>query len=235
VNPQLFKILRKSLPPIAIFFAFVAAITYLTCTYMSDQNPWLRKLWQVSASAGLIAWILEMACRRFDAGDAKASRNELETTKMLAAKLKFQSTPQEIPAENRPAFTDSVSTFNGQKFMIFCADEQIDRIFATDLAMLLIQCGWIHPSGLRQLAIHPFKLYQLPPPGIRVCLPFRFGKPEPSSIEAAVALFYALEKSGIGMVKYPSNHYPEIDDISDSGPDVVEIRIGPKADPAEKS
>ena len=144
--PQLFKLLRKSLPLVAIFFAFMAAVTYLVCTCLSDQNHWLRRLWQLSASAGLIAWVLEMTCRRFEAADAKELRDKVADNERKTGDLWRQSGRWRISPESREFLKNAVvfAKYPEQKFLVYVEFENGDgREFAGELVSALQYCGWL--------------------------------------------------------------------------------------------
>lgn len=66
----------------------MAAVTYLACTLLSDQYPYAKRLWIISASSGLAAIAFDWLSRRFDDREAKALRKEVEENKRYAEELR---------------------------------------------------------------------------------------------------------------------------------------------------
>jgi hypothetical protein len=88
--------LRKIFGLIALCLAATAAASYLICTFLTDGNPWLKNLWRLSASAGLIAYVFELLCRRFDAAETKQIRQELDGAKSLAGEANARAEKERL-------------------------------------------------------------------------------------------------------------------------------------------
>jgi hypothetical protein len=87
MEPYLRELLKTLVRTASFFLAIVAAVAYLVCTLINDQNPYSKRLWIVSASAGLIAIAFDWLSRRFDEREAKSLRTQLDLTKQITVNL----------------------------------------------------------------------------------------------------------------------------------------------------
>jgi hypothetical protein len=164
------KTLRRIPKLIAWLSALTAAVTFVGGTFITDNSPILKPIWQISALSGLLAFIIETYLRKVDARNANAISKQLndaearaitadknaadaiqraDTATKRAETLNYRLSGREISAEGRKAMIDALGKFAGQKFQIFSMDS--DNIetehYAQSLCRTLVNCGWIRESA----------------------------------------------------------------------------------------
>jgi hypothetical protein len=140
----LLETLRKIVRPFSISSAAAAAITYAICTFLPDENHWLKALWRLSATAGLLAYGLELICRRFDAKEFRDLRYELSEARKVADEAHRRTARRQITESGKAKLKEVLARYPRQPFeVVVLKGSEESREFATQIQAVFQDFGWV--------------------------------------------------------------------------------------------
>lgn len=153
-QPHFWHVLRRIVSIVSLLLGAVAAITYLIATLISEQNPYSKRLWILSASSGLTAVGFDWLCKWFSDRDAKDMSRRLKQTESRADGFESRI-PRRITESGLEALKAALQKYPRQHLEVIAEDDRAGEVngFARNLSGAFTECGWSNtPSCIHRSA-----------------------------------------------------------------------------------